>query len=369
MEVQLVCEHCGHRVPSVPSGEQNLEELTTRIAETERRAKQTKLSPCCNSPLILESGDRDRWLECGQCRATYPVSLSATTSDAGEQKSSREIENEIIDKAMAKIRHRDAGETPELLPCPCGAMTLTVMDRMAGCWIECECGWRGPMRSTKAEAVVAWTNIRAATASSRGGAQEQARRTVIKILAVLDTQFRGRIPWPFDSLVNIIEAEFQLFTASSRGGGERELYSRLVKMAASMLHGRDFLSQCIEDHPKQIPQRQLALQGEKQRERLRLWAIECREIADLLSRAAPSPPGTATEDAGQRSAQTELNDAVMYALKEGCFSPVPEPKAGASTQELIQWGAMRHLHDAIARFNKESAARSTATRAGEGEHE
>lgn len=51
-------------------------------------------------------------------------------------------------------------------------------------------------------------------------------------------------------------------------------------------------------------------------------------------------------------AQTKLNRAVMYALKEGCFFPVPEPPKGATTRELIQWGAMRNLHDAIAEFNR-----------------
>jgi hypothetical protein len=51
-------------------------------------------------------------------------------------------------------------------------------------------------------------------------------------------------------------------------------------------------------------------------------------------------------------AQQRLNDAVLYALKEGCFFPVPEPRRGASVRELIQWGAMRNLHDAIADFYK-----------------
>jgi hypothetical protein len=48
--------------------------------------------------------------------------------------------------------------------------------------------------------------------------------------------------------------------------------------------------------------------------------------------------------------QEQLNNAVLYALKEGCFFPVPEPRPGASVRELIQWGAMRHLHTAIAEF-------------------
>ncbi len=46
---------------------------------------------------------------------------------------------------------------------------------------------------------------------------------------------------------------------------------------------------------------------------------------------------------------TEIEHAVLYALKSGCFSPVPEPKPTAPVREWIQWGAMRHLHDVIAR--------------------
>lgn len=46
--------------------------------------------------------------------------------------------------------------------------------------------------------------------------------------------------------------------------------------------------------------------------------------------------------------QITLNDAVLYALRCGCFFPVPEPQPGATTDELIRWGAMRNLHRAIA---------------------
>ena len=48
--------------------------------------------------------------------------------------------------------------------------------------------------------------------------------------------------------------------------------------------------------------------------------------------------------------QQKLNDAVLYALHEGCFFPVPDPKPGATVRDLIQWGAMRNLHTAIAEF-------------------
>lgn len=46
--------------------------------------------------------------------------------------------------------------------------------------------------------------------------------------------------------------------------------------------------------------------------------------------------------------QEQLNQAVLYALKSGCFFPVPQPKPGASVRALIKWGAMRNLHSAIA---------------------
>ena len=48
------------------------------------------------------------------------------------------------------------------------------------------------------------------------------------------------------------------------------------------------------------------------------------------------------------SSQEWLNKAVLYALREGCFFPVPEPKPDAGIRAWIQWGAMRNLHDAIA---------------------
>ena len=48
--------------------------------------------------------------------------------------------------------------------------------------------------------------------------------------------------------------------------------------------------------------------------------------------------------------QEQLNRAVLYALRVGCFFPVPEPEPSATVQDLIQWGAMRNLHTAIAEF-------------------
>ena len=55
-------------------------------------------------------------------------------------------------------------------------------------------------------------------------------------------------------------------------------------------------------------------------------------------------------DTPTHTPQQELNDAVFYALRKGCFFPVPMPKPGSPTQDYVQWGAMRHLHDAIANF-------------------
>ncbi len=44
----------------------------------------------------------------------------------------------------------------------------------------------------------------------------------------------------------------------------------------------------------------------------------------------------------------KLRAAVLYAFKEGCFHPVPQPPAGSETQAYVRWGAMRHLHAVIA---------------------
>lgn len=46
--------------------------------------------------------------------------------------------------------------------------------------------------------------------------------------------------------------------------------------------------------------------------------------------------------------QERLAFAVWYAVTSGCFFPVPEPALDAPVDEWVQWGAMRHLHDAIA---------------------
>lgn len=47
-------------------------------------------------------------------------------------------------------------------------------------------------------------------------------------------------------------------------------------------------------------------------------------------------------------AERAVVEAVLYMMRCGCFFPVPEPRRGATTQELVQWGAVRNLHDKVA---------------------
>lgn len=75
---------------------------------------------------------------------------------------------------------------------------------------------------------------------------------------------------------------------------EQAVRSRLIKMAASMLKADDFLSPYADDNPKTLPKSVLPV-AEKQRERLRLWAIECREIADSLTRSTAPEAGVEGE--------------------------------------------------------------------------
>jgi hypothetical protein len=49
--------------------------------------------------------------------------------------------------------------------------------------------------------------------------------------------------------------------------------------------------------------------------------------------------------------QDELNRAILYALKTGALFPVPEPRPGATTDDLVKWGAMRNLHTKIRAFD------------------
>lgn len=48
--------------------------------------------------------------------------------------------------------------------------------------------------------------------------------------------------------------------------------------------------------------------------------------------------------------ESAVIQAVLYAMREGCFFPVPNPKPPYQRQALVQWGAMRNLHDAVAKL-------------------
>ena len=56
----------------------------------------------------------------------------------------------------------------------------------------------------------------------------------------------------------------------------------------------------------------------------------------------------------QQARERAVVDAVLYAMRCGCFFPVPEPRPPYSTEQLIQWGALRHLHDAVAALTRET---------------
>ncbi len=47
---------------------------------------------------------------------------------------------------------------------------------------------------------------------------------------------------------------------------------------------------------------------------------------------------------------TEVERAVLYALRVGCFFPVPFPRPPYSVQKLTRWGAMMNMHNKIARY-------------------
>jgi hypothetical protein len=50
--------------------------------------------------------------------------------------------------------------------------------------------------------------------------------------------------------------------------------------------------------------------------------------------------------------EADVINAVLYAMRQGCFFPVPEPKPPYSVKQLRQWGAMRNLHDAVAKLDR-----------------
>lgn len=43
-----------------------------------------------------------------------------------------------------------------------------------------------------------------------------------------------------------------------------------------------------------------------------------------------------------------VTEAVLYAMRCGCFFPVPNPEPPYSVEQLSRWGAMRNLHSAVA---------------------
>jgi len=50
--------------------------------------------------------------------------------------------------------------------------------------------------------------------------------------------------------------------------------------------------------------------------------------------------------------QQDVIDAVLYAMKYGCFHPVPQPTSPYTVRKMIKWGAMRNLHEAVAKLTK-----------------
>ena len=54
----------------------------------------------------------------------------------------------------------------------------------------------------------------------------------------------------------------------------------------------------------------------------------------------------------QKEREKAVVDAVLYAMRSGCFFPVPKPKPPYHLKDLIQWGAMRHLHDTVAELTR-----------------
>ncbi len=52
-------------------------------------------------------------------------------------------------------------------------------------------------------------------------------------------------------------------------------------------------------------------------------------------------------------AKDDIVDAVLYAMKEGCFFPVKKPRPFSSVKQLIRWGALRNLHRAVAEATRD----------------
>jgi hypothetical protein len=63
--------------------------------------------------------------------------------------------------------------------------------------------------------------------------------------------------------------------------------------------------------------------------------------------------------------EAEVIEAVLYAMKEGCFFPLRKPKPGAGIRRWVKWGAIQNLHNAVANYTRrEQAAGSNQCRAG-----
>jgi|SRR5262245_656881 len=93
-----------------------------------------------------------------------------------------------------------------------------------------------------------------------------------------------------------------------------------------------------------------ALQAEVERlTRNNKQLLSERDLANARARnLGDSAHDLETENAALR----RVVDAVTYAMKSGCFHPVPGLAKGASTEDLVKWGAMRNLHDAYAALTR-----------------
>lgn len=57
-------------------------------------------------------------------------------------------------------------------------------------------------------------------------------------------------------------------------------------------------------------------------------------------------------------------DAVLYAMRTGALFPVKFParvRGHYRTADLIKWGAMRYLHDAVAELSRGAVLKGEAT--------
>lgn len=62
-----------------------------------------------------------------------------------------------------------------------------------------------------------------------------------------------------------------------------------------------------------------------------------------------STSGKCDRAATKQQTQEALEQAILYALKCGClFEHTRRPQAPSRMTDMVKWGAMRHLHDAIA---------------------